>query len=515
MDVLLVTTIGHLVSSAILVISGALVFSQGPKKTLNRLFFISTIFAGIFGVSLSIGINLPPSPLAYWVWFANIVDVFIVATYLHFTFVMLKKEHEARWIIRVVYIVGFLIFIAAILFPSLFIPEISSKLFTKSYLSAGPIYVAMFIYFSSVFFFAFAALIRAYFVQHENKKQLEYFIVATILGYGVAPIDFFLVFDIPVSPFYGMFFGLYMVPIAYGILADNLMDIRLVLKRAFLYSLIIGFIAAVLTLLIFLNDFFVSTVPWVQFWTIPIFTAFTSFIIGRLFWVKSAEADRIKYEFVTVAAHKLRTPLTRISWSTRELIDSTEEKKVLEYAYHIQQSTNRLIELTNVIFETTQDEAADVAYVKERIGLVEMTNEVFERLKPIVEEKKLTMSVHVDNEIYVNADKRRIQAVLEVLLENAVNYTPNGGFVQVIVYDKKNRIYYSVRDSGIGVSPEERRRIFSRFYRTDAAKRMDTEGVGLGLAMAKSIITKHGGKIGVESHGENEGSIFWFTLPKN
>jgi len=124
------------------------------------------------------------------------------------------------------------------------------------------------------------------------------------------------------------------------------------------------------------------------------------------------------------------------------------------------------------------------------------------------------VNLHSDEEVYVLADLRRIVSVIEVLLENALNYTPEGGLIQIITYEKGKRVYYSVRDSGIGVSSHERKNIFSRFYRTEAARRADTEGIGLGLAMAQSIIKKHKGKIGVESEGENKGSVFWFWLPK-
>lgn len=513
MDLLLITTIGHTLSAVVLAVAGVLVLLQNPSKTLNRAFFISALSAGVWGLGFAMGINLEPSPTAYLVWLINLTVIPIVAGYLHFTFAAVGRAHEARWVIRTVYVVGGIIFLLALFSPQLFLPEVSQKLFVKSYLNAGPLYVAMFIYFAAVFFMSFVTFVYAYFSQKENRRVLEYFIIATIFGYSFGPIDFFLVFDIPVSPLYGMFFGLYIIPITYGILADHLMDIRVVVRKAFFYSFAIGAITAVLTVLIFLNDRFVETVPWVQFWTIPIVTAVVAFFLGRVYWLQSVEGDRIKYEFITVATHKLRTPLTQISWKVRELIDASDNQKEIEIAQSIQRSTNRLIELTNILFETTQE--SDYTYNREEIGLVGLTNEVFKKLSSVIEHKNIQTSIHVDGEVRVFADQRRIHAVIEVLLENAITYTPNGGFVQVIAYDKGGIVSYSVRDSGIGVVPEEKKRIFSRFYRTDAAKRVDTEGVGLGLAMAKSIIQKHGGKIGVESQGEDKGSIFWFTLPKN
>lgn len=510
---LLITTIGHLISSGILGVSGVLVLMQNPRRTLNRAFFVAALGAGIFGLSLAVGINLDPSPLAYGVWMINLVDIFIVSAYLHFIFAALHAEARARFIIIGVYVVGAVILVASLFFPQLFLPELTPKLFTKSYLNAGPLYVAMFLYFSFVFFLAFVVLLRAYFSQKENRTQIEYFIFATILGYGFAPIDFFLVFDIPVSPLYGMFFGLYMIPIAYGILADQLMDIRIVLKRALFYSLGIGITAGVLTLLISLNDLLTRSVPWIRFWMVPIFTASIAFVVGRLFWLKLVENDQIKYEFITVATHKLRTPLTQISWGIRSLLDTHPTKEERDIIEHIQHSTNRLIELTNILFETTEEDSQEYVYSTERVGLIQKTNEVLEKLQPVIQHKHINVNVHADEEVWVFADARRMTSVIEVFLENAINYTPPGGLVQIITYRKGKRAVYSVRDTGIGVSPAEKKLIFSRFYRTDAARRMDTEGVGLGLAMAQSIIKKHKGSIGVDSEGENKGSVFWFSLP--
>jgi signal transduction histidine kinase len=83
----------------------------------------------------------------------------------------------------------------------------------------------------------------------------------------------------------------------------------------------------------------------------------------------------------------------------------------------------------------------------------------------------------------------------------------------VVLSNEKRRVRFSVSDTGIGINHEDQQRIFSSFFRTDAAKTTDTEGVGIGLSVAKSIVEKHGGAIGVSSDGEGKGSTFWFTLP--
>ena len=113
-------------------------------------------------------------------------------------------------------------------------------------------------------------------------------------------------------------------------------------------------------------------------------------------------------------------------------------------------------------------------------------------------------------------DPGRLASVGDVMIENAVIYNRSGGSVRIaLTKDGRNGLRFEVADTGIGVVDDDKSRIFGSFYRTDAAKRADTEGVGIGLSIAKNIIEKHGGKIGVTSSGDNKGSTFWFTLPVN
>jgi len=509
---LLVTLASHAFSGLIMLGSGFFVLLQNPKKKLNVFYFIFTIPLFIYEASFVAGPLMPSESFAYGVWFINIVDVFITATVVHLMFAVSGLENRFRWYLKATYGVAFAIFAAAIVYPHLFLPQVVPKLYFPWYLDAGPLYVVMFVFFMTAPIFPYIKLVQAS-TGPLNRIKLEYFVFMFALGYAIGPWNFALVFDYQIDPLYGSPLWLGTIPIAYGIIADQLFDIRLVLKRALFYSLSIGGITGFLALLIFLNDYLVDRLPWIQFWTVPIFTGALAFIVGRVIWSKFAENERVKYEFITVATHKLRTPLTQISWGLRELVEASKEEKPRELALRIQQASNRLIELTNIIFEATQKDDGQYSYTKEKVGLIGVTKDVFAKLGHLIIEKRIEASIHVDGEVYVMADERRIRSVIEVFLENAVVYTPEGGFVQVIAYEKGNRVIYSVRDSGIGVSGAERKSIFMRFYRTDAAKRADTEGVGLGLAMAKNIIDRHGGRIGMESPGEGKGSTFWFSIP--
>jgi signal transduction histidine kinase len=111
-------------------------------------------------------------------------------------------------------------------------------------------------------------------------------------------------------------------------------------------------------------------------------------------------------------------------------------------------------------------------------------------------------------------DSAHIKFVIKTIIENAIQYTKEGGNINVRNVIDHDKILFSVKDNGIGINPNEIKLIFSKFYRTEEARSMDTEGMGIGLFVAKEIINRHKGKIQAESQGINKGSTFSFWIPK-
>ena len=134
------------------------------------------------------------------------------------------------------------------------------------------------------------------------------------------------------------------------------MDIRVVIKKAFIYSVVVGVISGGVMGISFLNSWFIKNVPRFQFWTVPLIVAIVSFLIGNLFWRKSKEADKLKYEFITIAAHKLRTPLTKIKWAAKELSENKNIEENRNLISQIMRSNEQLIELTDILLNTSKTE---------------------------------------------------------------------------------------------------------------------------------------------------------------
>ncbi len=513
-DQLLITVGGNIVSAVIMAAGGLFVLAQNWRKDLNRLFFFLSVSTFIYTICFVVASLQTDYDSAYFWWFLNIFDVFIPMAIVHFVLRVANKHTQLKWFIRFVYVSGLVIFAAAWILPSAFLPQVEPKLYFPYYLDGGWLYWVMLAHFLFPPFIAFIYLLIAFKESAGiERKRLEYIVLMLLVGYAIGPLNFFLVFDIPLDPLYGMFVGFYFLPIAYGIFATDLLDIRIVVRRAFFTAVGIGAIAAFLSALIFLNDFLANAIPGMQSWTVPFGVAVVAFIVGRSVLMQSRETERLKYEFITVATHKLRTPLTHIHWLVPELLDKVGENTDLrEGIRRIDSANNRLIELTNILLEAAQ-ESGITGYKKEPVDLAAPAKESLDRFKTQITEKKLVVTFTADGAPKALGDARRLASVIDVLIENAVVYTPEKGSIAITIAKDKHGVRFSIKDTGIGIATEDQRRIFSSFFRTSAAKTADTEGVGLGLSLSKDFIAKQGGSMGVDSDGEGKGSTFWFFIP--
>lgn len=227
--------------------------------------------------------------------------------------------------------------------------------------------------------------------------------------------------------------------------------------------------------------------------------------------------ENMKSEFVTVAAHQLRTPTSGIKWSLQMLLDgdigplSNEQKEVVKKAG---ETNDKVIHLINDLLNVARIEEGK--YLN-NIGLVNFGDVVEAVVMSYKEEiKKRGLLLEFLNpedlpKVMVDADK--MQIAISNLLDNAVRYTPKGGKITVAI-EKKDDEWLEVRiqDTGVGISSNQQDKAFTKFFRGDNIMKIETEGTGLGLFITKNIIDAHGGKIWFESE-LNKGTTFRFTVP--
>lgn len=232
------------------------------------------------------------------------------------------------------------------------------------------------------------------------------------------------------------------------------------------------------------------------------------------------ELDQVKSEFVSIAAHQLRTPLTGIRWSYQTLLDpgggadelKPEERRLLESGLG---ATLRMIELINDILDVARIEEGRFGIRLRKQPIMPVVEILVRRYSLLAKQKGISFSLDAPADPplpEIAFDRERISLVLDNILDNALKYTEPGGKITVRVAHEDSRVRVEVADTGIGIPKEQLHRVFTKFFRAENAIRLHTSGTGLGLYVGKNIIERHGGNLELKSV-EGKGSTFSFSLP--
>ena len=228
------------------------------------------------------------------------------------------------------------------------------------------------------------------------------------------------------------------------------------------------------------------------------------------------ELDDMKSQFVSTAAHQLRTPLTVLKWSLNELLEGdfgSLKKNQKELLTDVVAANKRLINLVNDLLNIARLEDDQGGMKMERQDIATVMKNVISQFQKVLKEKNIKFSFeHPRDSLYVVLDKEKMGIALYNLIDNAIKYTLPKGSILVTLVGVDKEIHISVKDTGIGIPEEEKERIFSKFFRAHNAMLMETYGSGLGLSVVKDIAEKHHGSIAFRKN-EGSGSTFILTVP--
>lgn len=236
-----------------------------------------------------------------------------------------------------------------------------------------------------------------------------------------------------------------------------------------------------------------------------------SFIIRTVEIVMSV--NRMKTEFISIASHQLRAPLSSIRWSVGMLERKNDPKTRKEYVDLIKENNHRMIVLVNTLLDVSRIEQGRMIFTPVVTNLCKTVERTIRELLPLAKASNVQIDFQVVGKIpNIFIDENKIQIAIQNLINNAVKYTKGKGKVKVVLNQKGEKIVISVEDVGVGIPKREQGKIFSKFFRSDNIMRHQTIGSGLGLFIAKGIVEANCGDIYFKSI-TGEGTTFWMELP--
>jgi len=498
---------------------GLWVFLSERKKRINQTFFLFTFFILLWITSAFLANLFKEYTITLLLIKLNFGAVALSALFAYFFILYFPYESKRYPILdKIVSFTWILLFFLSV-FTNLIIKNIEFKEWGADIVfgAGGNIFL---IASALTLILIVGQLFKKYSIlSKEDKLKVQYFLIGSLFF-----VLFNIVFNV-VSPIilgsskyynFGDYSAIFLLGFtAYAIIKQELFGIRVVLTQA-----LVGVIAIVLLAQA------VTATNWLEFgWKFLIFLVFVYFgyllIKSVILEIKRRQEiekiDKAKSEFISIASHQLRTPLTAVKGYISMILEGTygqlaeKQTKPLENVY---QSNERLIRLVNDLLNLSRLDAGKIEFSPELISLEEMVSDIIEELKINAEKKGLYIKMVKPPEplpkIMVDQDKLR-QVILNIF-DNAIKYTKEGGVTfELKKLDEQEEI--KVSDTGEGMDEGELNSLFQMFSRATAGTQLHAEGAGLGLYVAKQFIEMHGGKIWAESPGKSKGSTFYIQLP--
>lgn len=520
-----------------------IVYRNNPKEKLNKIFFLMVIYM-LFWVNFAylarlIGksnVELAERFLRV-AWF--VTPLFV--SYLYFLVIyLINKEKEYQLLNKIVIFLGV---IASFMtgFTNLIVEGITfvENIHLRIIYGAG-----MFPFLGIIFFLICATLyplIKTYLKSlPEVRRKIDYFLVGIFIFYVsnfIFNIAFPILFDIVRWYWIGDYSIIFVMGFtAYAIVARELFGIRVILTQT-----LVGVIALLLLIQTLLSE---TTFEYI--WKgglLGLFLIFGYLLINSVkleikrrgeledLSLKLAttnirleaalkeleKLDKAKSEFISMASHQLRTPLSAIKGYISMMIEGSYGKvsgKMLKRLQNVYQSNERLIRLINDLLNISKIDLGKIELEKEPTQVEDLIQSCYEEMKIRAEEKGLRFVFKKPKMLLpkIEIDPLKIREVILNLIDNAIRYTQKGE-ITIKLQMVNGKLQISIKDTGEGLTKEEQKEIFTGFVRGSAGLSYFIEGAGLGLYVAKKFIELHGGKIWAESEGKDKGSTFYVELP--
>ena len=513
---LFITVVSYGISFILTTLFGLWVYLKSSKKTSHVMFLLLCLAVSIYQIIHVFGVTVADPLASTSILRLSLVSIFIVGFTVHWIAAAIERVKEYRGAIISMYVAGIALMAFYLFYPAKFLAISEPKLYFPNYYEAGSHFWILIAYFAIGFLLVMRMLFKAYSTADAlHKNRVAYYLSAILIGYPIGALGFFLIYDIGLDPLYSVPFSLFIAPLAYGILRYDIMDIRSAARKALAYALFVFGTGVFIIGANIGNDILSSVYPGMPEWILPLASSLLIVLFAGFIWEKVRDVESLKYEFITVVTHKFRTPLTRIRWASEIIRKSSEtDEESRQAVSEIENANENLVVLTDMLINLRKAQDSAFQYEFESSDLCLALEQAAKNIAKRIKDKKMAFAYTCPPiPVFSSIDRRRMLFALQIVLENSITYTPEGGSVSVTISADEADAFIRIKDNGIGISKEDMPKMFNKFWRSKEAKATDTEGMGIGLFMAKNIIERHDGEIYVESEGLGRGSTFVVRLP--
>jgi len=521
--------ISGLINGIVATSFGLLVISKNWRERSNQIYFLMTAALAVWSFGYwQWQVATDYQTALFWVRTLSVGSLFIPVLFFHWVtfFFDRKKINSVILAISYVSIAGILFFVGS----PLFIHGLQHESIFSFWPIAGRVYDIYFSYlYIGIILYTSYLLCRSYFLEKnkEKKGQILYIILGGALGFGGGLSNFPLWFGIIFLPYGNFLVATFPLLLGYSVLKYKLFNAKTIATEVLVF-----FIALVLlvemTLSTSVSEAIIKGIIFV------IVSIFGYVLIQSVYReitqrekieklatdletanVRLTELDRQKSEFVSFATHQLRAPLTAMKGYASMILEGdmgTMSEEARLGVSRIYDSTKTLTTIVDDYLNLTRIELGTMKYAFETIDMKLLIEDVLGEIKPNIEKSGLKFTFNAENndtDYRITADRDKFKQVIENLIDNSMKYTPKGEVALSLSFDHaKNKIVFVIKDTGIGIAPEILPHLFIKWSRANNANKTNIKGTGLGLFVAKEIITAHHGTIRAESEGEGKGSSF-------
>lgn len=501
---------------------GFVIYESDRRSPTNRAWLILSAAIAFWGLGLYGTTSSNRESFAMlWQYLVDVSGIFIPVAFLYFTLALTKTTR--KWLLRLSFAIACLLTIVS------FSPYFKTGMVLRYgfyWIQPGQYYILFPLFFSAVVIISLYLLARAYRLSQGLlfKGQIRNTILAGAIGFGGGVTNFFPQV-INVYPFGNYFVILYVFLMSYGVLKYQLFSKKIISAQLFAGAMVLVFLFNLL-------QGGSSLVDWgVRFLLFFLVVFFSILLVQSVFREVSQrekieslaknleETNERQEKLLHFVGHEVKGYLTKGEYAFSELVDGDFGKLSPDVQVL---STTALAELrkgvraVTDILQAANLKRGTVTYDMKPIDLRELVEEELVKERVQAQEKKLTLDLHSDEAAApytVSADRAQFgEHVVRNLIDNSIKYTPSGGII-VALSKKDGKVLFSVKDTGVGITDEDKARLFTEGGHGKDSMKINVHSTGYGLYIAKNIVVAHKGRIWAESEGEGKGSTFFVELP--